>query len=77
MLKNPFKQYRLRKDLPRQFFPRAGMAPIPKVGDVCRYFTKLDVYIFPDYPANIIYLKRRVVEAWSEYFEPVKERDVN
>lgn len=66
----PIRQYRVRKDLPRSFFPTCGSKRLPEADATCDYKPGTDSYHFN----GGLFLRRRVVEAWVEYFEPVKEK---
>ncbi|HDO25730.1 MAG TPA: hypothetical protein ENG95_03675 [Nitrospirae bacterium] len=72
------KRYRVLKDLERSFvlLPQ-GVAyegdMIVRAGELCEYFEHSDCYCLPVRQGIVPFVKRKHVEQWTEYFEPIEE----
>lgn len=74
-VRKPVEKYRIKKDLPRAFHPVDHFRMTDealRAGEVGEYFQHNDIYCFPARDNFVPWIDRRVVERWTEYFEPLR-----
>lgn len=64
--------YRVKKEIPRQFIKLLPQqCPPIQAGEICRYFSHNNVYLFDAREGFVPYIERKYVEKWNGLFEPI------